>query len=214
MRFIVILSALLFIPTAHSKTVCVESKVDAKYIPLMKVEPEMVDRRVDGVYVKICIEVASMQKRIEYAGGGVCGGNSECGSNFLVLDDFSLELTKLVPQGEGLKPWKVLIAGNDDYHRLTIAKDIATAESILKNRTENQRVIMSDNIPAVASDVIRFQLSRDTAIKTDPLKQFNENMLKNASSLQIDVRRFENTNVQMLRLKVQEQQQSVGFQKK
>ncbi|RVT46034.1 hypothetical protein EMM73_11270 [Rheinheimera sediminis] len=64
-----------------------------------------------------------------------------------------------------------------------------------------------EGIAAVANGAIRFQLNRDTPITADLLKQFDENMLENASKFQIDVRRFENTNVQMLRLKVQEKRE-------
>ncbi len=205
MKILLLILSVFITSKAYSEVICWETKVDERYVEYFKIKDSDIQFKPEGKYVRTCVDFEKAQKEIKYAGaGGGCGGSSKCGSNFLVLDDFILELTNPTKHDKAIKPWKMLSGNTDTLSKVQIAKSIDAAKKFIKQRKSNEMVIMSNNLDTATDSALRYQFNVNKKFEIDIMKNFSKDKLEQAEGLQISVEKMKEVNSSVINITIRD----------
>lgn len=189
MRYFLLMILLLLTLSVFAEPICWDTKVKDSDIATLRVPDNQVQTKSDGKYIQICIDFESAAKKLEYAGGGGCGGSSKCGSNFLVIGDITLELTNQTPFTNSEAPYAVLRDSGEAESMISVARNIDAAKEFIRNRKANELIILSDELEAATNHEIRSKLGISNDLNF--LNKFKQKDLIEAKGIELRIENFQ-----------------------
>jgi hypothetical protein len=148
MKIIFLILTLIVSPYVYSKRVCVTlNKTSVKEEAAnSSIDISVTDNEKEQSKT-FCYDVDGSGKILGLAGGGGCGSSSQCGNNFLIIDDEVYNFGEVILLGENQIPDYVMSLNSWD-ETIHIAEDLETAKHILKNKQHSDSLIMSAKLSA------------------------------------------------------------------